>query len=142
MKTNFVSTRVVKAISLVVAAIVLFVSNPLSSQANGINDKKPSGLSEGQVTVKYVGSADNSVIFSVKFENPTAQKFWLIVKNDGGEVVYRQQFSDVHFSKSLFLEKDATEIHPTFVIRKGNEEVTHSFLVNSTLTENITVTKL
>jgi hypothetical protein len=142
MKTNFVSTRVVKAISVIVAAIVLFVSNPLSSQANGINDKKPSGLTDGQVSVQYVGSNENNVIFSVKFENPTAQKFWLLVKNDAGEIIYRQQFSDVHFSKSLFLEKDASEIHPTFVIRKGSDEIAHSFVVNRTLTENVVVTKL
>ncbi|HMH22112.1 MAG TPA: hypothetical protein VK563_10060 [Puia sp.] len=142
MKTNSVSTRVVKTISAIVAVIVLFVSNPLSSQANGINDKKPSGLTEGQVSVKYVGSDDNNVIFSVKFENPNADKFWLIVKNDVGDVIYRQQFTDVHFSKSLFLEKDASEIHPTFVIRKGNDEITHRFVVNRTLTENVVVTKL
>src|SRR5450631_3276651 len=135
MKTNSVSTRVVTTLSAIVMAVVLLISNPLSSQANGINDKKPSGLTEGQVSVQYIGSNDNNVIFSVKFENTTAQKFWLIVKNDAGEVIYRQQFNDVHFSKSLFLEKDATEIHPTFVIRKGNDEVSHSFVVNRTLTE-------
>jgi hypothetical protein len=142
MKTNYVSTRVVTVFSAIAMAVVLFLANPLASQANGVNDKKPSGLTEGQVSVQYVGSDDNHVIFSVKFENATAQKFWLIVKNDAGEIIYRQQFTDTHFSKSLFLEKDATEIHPTFVIRKGNDEVSHSFVVNRTVTENVVVTKL
>jgi len=124
-------------------AVVLLVSNPLSGHANGINDKKtPSGLSRDEVSIQYVGSTESNVVFSVKFENPTAQKFWLIVKNDAGETVYRQQFSDAHFSKSIYLVKDETEIHPTFVIRKGNDEVSHSFSINRTLVENVVVTKL
>jgi len=143
MNINFVSTRVSKAVSAVVMAVVLFVSNPLSGHANGINDKKnPSGLNKDEVSIQYVGSTESNVVFSVKYENPTAQKFWLIVKNDAGETIYRQQFNEAHFNKSIYLQKDEAEIHPTFVIRKGNDEVAHSFVINRVLTENVVVTKL
>jgi len=143
MNTNSVSTRVVKAISVAVAAVVILVSNPFTSQANGGgNNNKKASLTEEQVSVKYLGTNDNSVVFKVEFENPTAEKFWLIIRNDAGDVVYHQQFSDVHFSKSVFFQNTDSEIHPTFVIRNGNNEIVRQFAVNRTLTENTVVTKL
>jgi hypothetical protein len=143
MNTNFVSTRVGKAISVAVAAVVILVSNPFSSQANGdgVNNKKAS-LTDGQVSVKYLGTNDNNVIFKVEFENPTAEKFWLIIKNDAGDVIYHQQFSDTHFTKSVFFQNTDSEMRPTFVIRNGNNEIVRQFSVNRTLTESTVVTKL
>ncbi len=142
MNTNSLNTRVVKAISLTLAAVVLLVSNPFTSQANGGVNSKKGPLTEKQVSVKYLGTNDNNIIFKVEFENPTAEKFWLIIKNDAGDVVYHQQFSDVHFAKSVFFENTESEIHPTFVIRNGNSEVSRQFVVSKTLTENTVVTRL
>lgn len=144
MNTTSVRTRIVKAISIIAAAFVLMISNPLTSNANGINnDKKPASLKDEQVSVQYIGTNDNHVIFKVEFENPTAQKFWMIVKNDAGEVIYHKQFSDVHFSKSVYIQKDEADmIHPTFVIRNGNNEVVRQFEINRTVVENTVVTKL
>jgi hypothetical protein len=141
MNTNSFGTRVVKALSVAVVALVFFISNPLTSLANGDNNKK-SGLTDGQVSVTYVGVDNNSVVFRVEFENPTAEKFWLIIKNDAGDVIYRKQFSDTHFAKSVFFQKEEADIHPTFVIRNGENEIARQFAVTSTITENTVVTKL
>ena len=143
MNTNSLITRVVKGIAVAFAAVVILVSNPLTSQANGggINNKKAS-LTDEQVSVKYQGTSDNNIVFKVEFENPTAEKFWLIIKNDNGDVVYHQQFTDTHFSKSVFFQNTDSEIHPTFVIRNGNNEIVRQFAVNRTLTENTVVTRL
>jgi len=143
MNTNSLITRVVKGIAVAFAAVVILVSNPLTSQANGggINNKKAS-LTDEQVSVKYQGTSDNNIVFKVEFENPTAEKFWLIIKNDNGDVVYHQQFTDAHFSKSVFFQNTDSEIHPTFVIRNGNNEIVRQFAVNRTLTENTVVTRL
>jgi hypothetical protein len=138
------NTKVVKALAVALTSIVVLVSNPLTSQANGggINSKKAS-LTEEQVSVKYQGTSDNNIIFKVEFENPTAEKFSLIIKNDNGDVVYHQQFSDAHFSKSVFFQNTDSEIHPTFIIRSGNNnEIVRQFSVNKTLTENTVVTRL
>jgi hypothetical protein len=144
MKANLVSTRVVKATLALAATVVLFISNPLTSQARTIKDMTtPTALSESQISVIYLGSNDNGLLFSVNFENPTGEKFWLILKDDAGDIIFRQQFNDVHFCRSLQLEKGDTEIqHPTFIIRKGNIESVHSFAVSLATTERITVTKL
>lgn len=141
MKANPTSIRVVKAVTALVATVILFVSNPLTSQAGMIKNKIGT-LPESQVSVSYAGSNEDNLIFSVKFENPTAARFWLIIKDDAGEVVYREPFNDVHFSRAIYLEKGESHIHPTFIIREGNEESVHSFAVSLSTKEQVSVTKL
>jgi hypothetical protein len=141
MNTNL-SSRVVKVIAVALTAVVVFVSNPLTSQANGGGIKK-SSVADEQVSVKYQGTTDNHIVFKVEFENPTAEKFWLIIKNDNGDVIFHQQFSDAHFAKTVFFENTDTEIQPTFVIRTANSnDVVRQFHVNKTITENTIVTRL
>src|SRR5258708_7990963 len=138
MNTKSLSTRVVKALSVAVVAVVIFVSNPMTSVANGGNNKKIN-LTDEQVSVSFIGTNNDYVVFRIAFENPTAEKFWLIVKNDAGDVVYRKQFSDVHFAKSVSLQKEGADMHPTFVIRNGNSEISRQFAVTSTVTENTVI---
>jgi hypothetical protein len=141
MNTKSLSTRVVKALSVAAVAVVLLVSNPLTSLANGGNNKKIT-LNDDQVSVSFVGTNNDYVVFRIAFENPTVEKFWLIVKNDAGDVIYRKQFSDAHFAKSVSLQKEDADMHPTFIIRNGNSEVSRQFAVTRTITENTIITEL
>ncbi|HWK07351.1 MAG TPA: hypothetical protein VNS58_27150 [Puia sp.] len=141
MNTKSLSTRVVKALSVAAVAVVLLVSNPLTSLANGGNNKKIT-LNDDQISVSFVGTNNDYVVFRIAFENPTVEKFWLIVKNDAGDVIYRKQFSDAHFAKSVSLQKEDADMHPTFIIRNGNSEVSRQFAVTRTITENTVITEL
>ncbi len=132
--------RFVKVMTVAATAFVLLVSNPAS--ANLGKNKGTVTISEQQVTVDYVGATDNSLVFRVQFENPTAQKFSLIIKNDAGDVVYQAQYSDIHFAKAIHLPKEDSEMHPTFVIRSNNQQIERSFVVNRKVTEQVEVTKL
>ena len=129
---------VVKAIAVVATALVVIVSNPLASKANGGGTK--ASINDAQVSVKYVGTDDNHVVFQVQFDNPTGEKFALIIKNDNGDVVYHQQFNGTHFAKNVYFENTDGEIEPTFIIRNANNEVVRQFHVVKTVTENTTVT--
>jgi hypothetical protein len=139
MKTN-----AVKVIVAALAAVVILIGNPLTSKANGgDNNSKKASPAEAQVSVRYEGNSDNHIYFKVEFENPTAQKFWLIIKNDNGDIVYHHQFSDTKFSKNVCFEETDTEIQPTFVIRTSdNIDIVRQFQVNKTITENTIVTSL
>ena len=123
---------------IAVAVIAVAVSNP--TFANGGENKK--AATEAQVSVKYQGTTGNALSFKVEFDNPTGEKFSLIIKNDNGDVVYHGQYSDAHFSKNIFFENADTDIHPTFIIRTANSEVVRQFQVSKTVTENTTVTLL
>ncbi|SRR5258708_17398780 len=138
------NTKVVKTIAVALTAVVL-LSNPITGKANGgdINNSKKTSLTEDQVSVKYQGTKDNNIIFKVEFSNPTAEKFSLIIKDDNGDVVYNQQFTDANFSKSIFFQNTDSEIRPVFIIRSANNnEIVRQFSVSKTLTENTVVTRL
>jgi len=137
---NIINSRVVKAITVTIVAAVFFISNPIATLANGGTEKGK--LSEEQVSVKYVGANEQHLVFHVDLQNPTGEKFWLIIRNDAGDVVYRKQFSDAHFSKTIYFENEGAEIRPTFIIRNNEGEITRQFAVTKTITENTVVTKL
>ena len=87
MKANFVSP-LAKIVSAFFLGSALLLATPFSS--NATKDKgKVTAITEDQLSVQYTGSNDNSVMFRVKFQNATAQKFSLIIKNDVGDVVYQ-----------------------------------------------------
>jgi hypothetical protein len=138
---NFINSRVVKAITVTVVAAVFFISNPIATLANGGKNEKAK-LTEEQVNVKYVGANEQHLVFHVDLQNPTGEKFWLIIRNDAGDVIYRKQFSDAHFSKTIYFENEGNEIRPTFIIRNNENEITRQFAVTKTITENTVVTKL
>src|SRR6202012_4756659 len=100
MKSN-----AIKSIVAAFAVVVILISNPLTSKANGGNNNtKKASPAEAQVSVSYQGTKDNHIVFKVSFENPTAQKFWLIIKNDNGDIVYHHQFSETNFAKNVCFE--------------------------------------
>ena len=142
MNTN-TKNHTVKVIAAALTAVVLLFGSPLTSKANGGGAKKSSAPAEAQVSVTYQGVSDNSLVFKVDFENPTSEKFWLIIKNDNGDIVYHQQYSGAHFSKSVFFENTDSQINPTFVIRTaGNTDIVRQFQVSKILTETTLVTGL
>jgi hypothetical protein len=141
MNTN-TKNHAVKVIAVALTAAMFLFGSPLSSKANGGDVKKPSTITEAQVSVTYQGTNDNSLVFKVDYENAAGSKFWLTIKNDNGDVVYHQQFSDVHFSKTVYFQNTDTEINPTFVIRANNKDIVRQFQVSKILTETTIVTGL
>ena len=135
---------VAKALVVAVTALVVIVSNPLASHANGGgNHNKQASPTEEQVSVKYLGTDNGRLVFNVVFDNPTGEKFALIIKNDAGDIVFHQQFNETHFAKNVYFENTDEDINPTFVIRSGNNnDIVRQFHVVKTITENTTVTSL
>jgi|SRR5580658_2291810 hypothetical protein len=126
-----------KAIVIALTAVLFLFGSPLTSKAN--DGSKKNAVTDAQVCVTYEGVSENSLVFRVNYENVSGEKFWLIIKDDNGDVVFQQQFSDAHFAKNVFFENTDTNISPTFVIRKGNNEVVRQFQVNQIITETTVV---
>ncbi len=132
----------VKVIAVALTAVLFLFGSPLTSEANGGGSKKNSTITDAQVSVTYQGVTNNSLVFKVDYENTTGGKFWLVIKDDNGDVAFQQQFSDAHFSKTIFFQDTDTQINPTFVIRNGNNEIVRQFQVNKIITETTVVTGL
>jgi len=142
MKASFVSP-LAKIVSAFFLGSALLLATPFSS--NATKDKgKVTAITEDQLSVQYTGSNDNSVMFRVKFQNATAQKFSLIIKNDVGDVVYQDQFTTADFNKAVHILKDGEFNKATFIIRVGNQQIEQRFVINrnTEVVENVVVTKL
>lgn len=129
-------------VSGIAAGVVL--SLPATSKANTNNGIDSVNLVEKQANVQYLGMYDNSVWFNVKYANPRAEKFELIIKNENNEILFQGKFSDKDFSKKIKILKEQDELKPTFILRTQNGEVEQSFVVNTTsrVVEDVVVTKL
>jgi hypothetical protein len=125
----------------VLAAAALLSMGTAKLQAAPIIEKIISP-SDKQVTVKFIGVSDNSLVFHLEFDNKSGEKFWLIVKNDAGEIVYQNAYNDIHFEKNIRIAKEDSEMNPTFVIRTANEQVERKFSVKTKVSENFVVTTL
>ena len=97
---------------------------------------------EKNVTVNFLGATDNSLVFHLEFENKTGEKFWLIIKNDAGDVVYQESYTDLHFARNIRITKEDADIHPTFVIRTSTGQVERKFSVKNKVSETLVVTSL
>lgn len=146
MNTNSVRAAMTR-LTLVGLTAVALITAPFTSKANENKEKeKPAAaLTAKQVSVQYTGAEEGSVLFRVKFANPTAQKFSLIVKNHLGDILYSGQYNDSAFMKTVrFVADEEDEMTPTFIIRIGSQQIEQSFLVNrnSEIKEEMVVTKL
>ena len=131
-----------KVIAVALTAVLFLFGSPLTSKANGGNSKKNTAITQAQVSVTYQGVSDNSLVFKVDYENLSGAKFWLIIKNDNGDVVYQQHYNDARFAKTIYFQNTDANINPTFVIRTGNDEIVRQFQVNKIITETTVVTGL
>jgi len=130
-----------KRSATVFAAAALLSLGTAKLQAAPVIEKIVSPADK-KVTVNYVGVTDNSLVFHLEFENKTGEKFWLIVKNDAGDIVYQNVYTDVHFSKNIRITEEESEMNPTFIIRTSGEQVERKFSVKTKVSEDFVVTAL
>jgi len=140
MKPVFANFNLRKSASVLAAAALLTLGTA-KANANPIIEKIISPTDK-EVNVTFVGATDNSLVFHLNFDNKSGEKFSLIIKNDAGEVVYQASYNDVHFEKNIRIQKEESEMHPTFVIRTSTEQVERKFSVNRQVSENFVVTTL
>ena len=140
MKSVFSKLNLRKSAPILAAALLFSLASVAAKAAPII--EIISNPADQAVTVNYIGVTENSLVFRLDYDNKLSEKFWLIVKNDAGDVVYEASFKDAHFSRIIHLPKEEGKIRPTFIIRTGNKDIERRFEVNRKTTEDYIVTKL
>ena len=140
MKPVFANFNLKKSASVLAAAALLTIGTAKVNAAPII--EKITSPTDKQVTVNFVGATESNYVFHLEFDNKTGEKFYLIVKNDAGDIVYQGAFTGAHFETNIRLPKEETEIHPTFVIRTSAEQVERKFSVKTKTSESYVVTTL
>jgi ATP-dependent protease HslVU (ClpYQ) peptidase subunit len=141
MKPVFANFNLKKSASVLAAAALLSFGSAKVQAAPSVIEKIISPT-ENQVSINFVGATENSMVFHLKFENKTGEKFTLIVKNDAGEIVYQNSYTDSLFERNIRILNEASDIHPTFVIRTASGQVERKFSVASKISEKFEVTTL
>ena len=143
MNTQSVRAAMTKLSVTGLAVAALLIASPINTKANDSKDKIAT-VSKSQVSVKYAGASDNSVVFKVQFHNPTAQKFSFLIKNEAGDILFSGQYNDANFSKTIHLLKENEDMNPVFIIRTGNQTIENSFSITSSteVVEDVVVTRL
>ena len=122
-------------------AAALFLSANAKTQSAHINPAYAPAADK--VEVKYTGVDNNNQLsFNVKYSNPTASSFTLVVLDENGEPLFKGYYGDKNFSKTFKLPK--SEVNKvTFVIEDNKNSVKEKFTVNvkTNVTEEVTVSK-
>ncbi len=111
-----------KALVLAVVAGTLSLS---SFAATSKNEKEASA-------VQYAGTTDKGVVFNVKYDNADAAPFSLIIKNEYGDIVYQQQYTDKNFERKVLLTKEPGDARLTFIIKSASGSLKQSFDITTT----------
>ena len=98
-----------------------------------------------QATVQFAGTtADNALLFDVKLDNPTAEKFTITISTKDGDVLFAKEFSDKSFTKKFKLVKSDDISSYNFKISSDNKNLEQTFVVSATtkVVDNVVVSKL
>ncbi|HTS44868.1 MAG TPA: hypothetical protein VMH01_10760 [Puia sp.] len=128
--------QVLSAISKMTMGALLLTGLSISSVKAG------SVISGDRAVVKYLGTAPDAILFRVSVDNPSGNKFSVIILDETGNEIFREVYTDKNFEKRFRLPK-SDEQKLTFVIRdyKG-ADIKQAFSINTNYVEDINVTKL
>ncbi|MFZ5976648.1 MAG: hypothetical protein GTN67_11970 [Hydrotalea flava] len=99
--------------SLVAAALFLSV------HAHAANNITKAENDNNKVQIKYTGSNDEYLNFTVSYSNPTGNKFDLTFYDESGDVIYSNTFKDQNFVKRFSVPKSAYQ-KLTVVVSNAN----------------------
>ncbi len=119
-------------------ASLLVISFSITASAQKATDSSGASIA----SVIYQGTENDKLVFCMKYENASGDKFSVSVKDAGGFVLYNEAFSDKKFSRTFKIPADAADV--TFIIgnAKGKQEKKFTASIKNRVTENISVTKL
>src|SRR5436305_10622272 len=142
MKKTFVKTVSQKFIPALIVSASLFAFAPAQSMAN--NQLIEIISNENSASVKFAGSTSNALFLDLKVNNPTGDKFKLVIQDNDGTVLFTKEYTDTSFAKQIKILKDEDNSSYNISIRSANKDLENNFAVStvSKTIEDVTVTKL
>jgi hypothetical protein len=142
MNKTSIATASKKVLAAVLVSSAILVAAPSFAKTTGNIEILSASA---QASVQYAGTtADNALLFDVKLDNPTADKFTVTVTTKDGDVLFTKDFSDKSFAKKFKLLKSDDISSYTFKITSNNKNLEQTFVVDATTKtiDNVVVTKL
>lgn len=142
MKTKMMTLK-----NLVIALAVILTPAVVSNTALANKTKSPAVKQVLQPTIKYMGTEDNTALFSIEAINESPVKFLLTITDSEGNKIFSQNYETANFSKVFKLVADSSNSNPlglSFEILVLSTGEKHSFEVNTTteIVNEVRVTKI
>src|SRR5947207_1166251 len=106
MKRTFVKTVSQKFIPALIVSAWLFAFAPVQSFASNSNHPIEIISNETTASVKFAGRTDNALFLDLKVNNPSGDKFKLVIQDNDGTVLFAKEYSDVSFANKVKILKD------------------------------------
>ncbi|HTN08051.1 hypothetical protein [Agriterribacter sp.] len=93
--------------------------------------------------IQYLGSQNQSLMFTVTYNNINAARFFVTIKDENGETLFQGAFTDSKFNKKFILPKtEASRL--IFIISDKKNRHSETFEVNTQtrMVEDVMVRKL
>ena len=101
-------------------AQVTHVSAPIEHGGAGIKN----------AIINNIGTSNGMLLFEVKVDNVTAEKFHVIVKDIDGTILFESAYSDRNFAKKFMIPKPESD-KLVFVIKGSSGNMSQSFEIDS-----------
>ena len=139
MKKNIIKVRSLALALALTVAVSSFSTSVMANKTENITVKQLL-----QPTVKFLGTENNTAVFSVEAGNEFPVKFALTIIDAEGNSIFNQEFESANFSKVFKLVADNTVSHPlnlSFDIEVLETGEKHTFEVNAT-SDSVNITEV
>lgn len=129
-----------------VAAVVLLVSATHAAHAQVAqlsNAIEHIDSKIGNVVINHIGTTDGMLLFEVKVDNTSGEKFRVSVKDEDGTTLFQGAYEDKNFAKKFMIPTpEGNKL--TFVVRTASSVKSQTFQINSSthVVEDVVVTRL
>jgi hypothetical protein len=133
MKTVMISTRIL-AIALIASFTMAFASPALANI-----EKKPI-----PVELKFIGNLKDQPLFQMTFTSTEENDFTITIRDDYGNVLYRENVKGGSFTKNFVLNTDLSDVGLKFEVSSKNYEKPVVFEINtySRVVEDVVINKV
>ncbi|CAN5799399.1 hypothetical protein BH10BAC3_BH10BAC3_17940 [soil metagenome] len=133
--------------TILVGLLTTFATVSISVPAMANKKKIESALATIQPRVTFLGTENNSILFSVAIDSEEPVKFELSITDAEGEVIYKKAYEALKFVKVFKLVNEALSENPiglSFYIKEKVSGVQHNFDASSTteIVNEVAITKL
>ncbi len=135
--------------SLVVATFLCFgtISVASAKAHNGFGEEETANkgvdsVKANRLSVKYLGSTDDSLEFDVRYSNQKGNTFSFVVKDENGEVLFEKQYNAKVFNKKIRFPKgmeDANKISFSIISDTDKVALTKEVVIKTRFVEDVLV---
>ena len=82
-------------------------------------------------SIKHISTTNDKVIFQLSLENEAGERFSVSIRDNDGNTLFQDFYSDKKFDKKFVFEKSADLSKLTFIVRSLKDNTSQVFEVNT-----------